>query len=48
MADYRLGHLHNSIVPLFQLNMGEPGEGWWPHVGRLFLSYDDLDCGALL
>ncbi|MFP6743166.1 MAG: phosphotransferase [Alphaproteobacteria bacterium] len=48
MADYRLGHLHNFIVPLFQLNMGEPGEGWWPHVERLFLSYDDLDCGALL
>jgi hypothetical protein len=48
MADYRLGHLHNFIVPLFQLNMGEPGEGWWPHVERLFLSYEDLDCGALL
>lgn len=48
MADYRLGHLHNFIVPLFQLNMGEPGEGWWPHVERLFLSFEDLDCAALL
>ena len=48
MADYRLGHLHNFIVPLFQLKMGEPSEGWWPHVERLFLSFDDLDCAALL
>ena len=48
MADYRLGHLRNFIVLLFQLNMGEPGEGWWPHVERLFLSFEDLDCGALM
>jgi hypothetical protein len=48
MADYRLGHLHNFIVPLFQHNMGVPAGSWWQHMERLFLSLDDLDCGALL
>lgn len=48
MADYRLGHLHNFILPVFQLNMGVPDGSWWLHMEGLFLSYGGLDCGALL
>ncbi|NQU56577.1 MAG: aminoglycoside phosphotransferase family protein [Rhodospirillales bacterium] len=47
-ADYRLGHLHNFIVPLFQVQMGIGPAAWWEHVERLFLAYEDLGCADLL
>ena len=48
LADYRLGHLHNFIVPLFQAQMGIGPVAWWEHLERLFRGYEDLDCAALL
>ena len=48
LRDYRLGHLHNFIVPLFQCEMGIGPAAWWEHLERLFLAYEDLDCAELL
>ncbi len=47
-ADYRLGHLQNVIVPLFQQQAGHAHASWWSHLERWFLAFDDLDCKALL
>jgi len=46
--DYRLGHLHNFVVPLFQVEMGIGPAAWWDHIERLFLAYEDLECADLL
>lgn len=48
VLDYRLGHLHNFVVPVFQLAMGIGPGAWWEHIERLFLSFDDLECADLL
>lgn len=48
LADYRLGHLRNFVVPLFQLQMDLFPGIWWSHLERLFLAFEDLDCAELL
>jgi len=48
MADYRLGHLLNFAVPVYQQQIGLIPAIWWPHLERLFPAYEDLDCAALL
>lgn len=44
-ADYRLGHLGNLAIPVFQQNMGHAT--WRTHLERWFATFDDLDCRAL-
>ena len=47
-ADYRLGHLQNIVVPIFQQQADQSHGSWWPHLERWFLAFDDLDCAELL
>jgi len=47
-ADYRLGHLGNLVIPVFQQEMNSPHQSWWSHLERWFMAFDDLDCRALL
>ncbi|MEM7171090.1 MAG: aminoglycoside phosphotransferase family protein [Pseudomonadota bacterium] len=46
--DYRLGALHNFVVPWFVLDMGIAPEGWWYHLEQLFASFEDLGCAEFL
>jgi len=48
MADYRLGHLLNFCIPVVQQHYKLMPSIWWPHLERVFLSYEDLDCADLL
>ena len=48
LVDYRLGHLQNAVVPVFQHAMAQPHASWWSHLERWFLAFEDLDCAALL
>ena len=48
LADYRLGHLRNIVVPIFQQQMGATNGGWWSHLERWFLAFEDLGCDELL
>jgi len=47
-ADYRLGHLQNIYVPIFQQQAGLAHGVWWSHLERWFLAFEDLRCGELL
>ena len=47
-ADYRLGHLQNVVVPIYQRQVGHAQSVWWPHLERWFLAFEDLECGRLL
>lgn len=47
-ADYRLGHLQNFVIPVFQWDMEVSPGSWWPHLERLFAAYEDLECAELL
>lgn len=47
-ADYRLAHLCNAIIPIFQHDTGNPHASWWSNLERWFMGVDDLDCRALL
>lgn len=48
MMDYRLGLLANFFVPVYQWDAKLPAGIWWPHLERLFMSFEDLECRALL
>lgn len=48
MADYRIGHLQNLVVPIYQHVMGTPAHICWSHLERWFLAFEDLECGTLL
>jgi len=46
--DYRLGHICNAVIPLFQHAAGGEHASWWSHLERWFLAFDDLLCKELL
>lgn len=46
--DYRLGHICNAVIPIFQHAAGHAHGSWWSHLERWFLAFDDLDCRDLL
>jgi len=48
MADYRLGCLLNFCIPVMQHHYDLMPGIWWPHLERVFLSYEDLGCADLL
>jgi len=47
-ADYRLAHLCNAIIPVFQFEAANAHASWWPNLERWFLAFDDLGCRDLL
>jgi thiamine kinase-like enzyme len=47
-ADYRLGHLQNIVVPIFQQHAGTPEATWLPLLERWFNAFKDLDCRQIL
>ena len=46
--DYRLGHVCNASIPIFQHAAGSDHASWWSHLERWFLAFDDLECRELL
>jgi thiamine kinase-like enzyme len=46
--DYRLGHLQNIIVPIFQHHVATPNTIWGPLLQNWLLAFEDLDCAQLL
>lgn len=46
--EYRLGHVCNAIVPVFQHAAGAPHASWWSHLERWFLAFEDMRCEELL
>jgi hypothetical protein len=46
--DYRIAHLCNVIVPVFQCDAGQSHASWWSNLERWFLAFDDLGCSELL
>lgn len=46
--DYRLGHVCNAVVPVFQHSADTKHASWWSHLERWFLAYEDLNCRELL
>ena len=48
LADYRLAHLCNAVIPIFQHHAGHVHMSWWSNLERWFLAFDDLGCNGLL
>lgn len=48
LHDYRLGHVCNAAVPIFQHAAGSEHASWWSHLERWFLAFEDLQCQELL
>ncbi|WP_299483897.1 phosphotransferase [uncultured Roseibium sp.] len=46
--DYRLGHVCNAVVPVFQHSADNTHASWWSHLERWFLAFEDLNCRELL
>lgn len=46
--DYRLGHVCNVVVPIFQHSADNTHASWWSHLERWFLAFEDLNCRELL
>lgn len=46
--DYRLGHVCNAVVPVFQHSADKTHASWWSHLERWFLAFEDLNCRELL
>jgi len=46
--DYRLGHVCNVVVPIFQHSTDSKHASWWSHLERWFLAFEDLNCRELL
>ncbi|MEO1112115.1 MAG: aminoglycoside phosphotransferase family protein [Pseudomonadota bacterium] len=46
--DYRLGHMCNVVVPVFQHSADNTHGSWWSHLERWFLAFEDLNCRELL
>ncbi len=46
--DYRLGHICNAIIPVFQHAAGSKHASWWSHLERWFLAFEDLNCRDFL
>ncbi|WP_371223922.1 aminoglycoside phosphotransferase family protein [Roseovarius sp. 2305UL8-3] len=46
--DYRLGHICNAPIPVFQHSAGKDHASWWSHLERWFLAFEDLNCSELL
>ncbi len=47
-GDYRIAHLCNVIVPVFQCDAGQSHASWWCNLERWFLAFDNLECRELL
>ena len=45
---YRLGHVCNAAIPIFQQAAGTPHASWWSHLERWFLAFEDLQCDEFL
>jgi len=48
MLDYRIGHIWNAIVPIYQEQMESSHGSWWGHLERWFMAFDDLGCRELI
>lgn len=48
MLDYRLAHLWNVIVPVYQEQMSTTHGSWWSLLECWFQAFYDLDCGELI
>jgi Ecdysteroid kinase-like family len=46
--DYRLSALGQITVPVWQSSFRLNPAVWWSHLERAMLTFDDLDCRALL
>ncbi len=46
--DYRASVVRSLFIPVWQWVRGiQPGV-WWPHLERVFLAFEDLDCVTIL
>lgn len=46
--DYQWAAVRNLLLPVIQWSAKIPAAGWWPHLERAMLAFEDLGCADLL